>query len=73
MSRHHSKKNAWIGLGGSSKPVKYCTLHKRTLSKQQMKSKRCMAKNCRHLGELLSKYKWEENESGDLLWAGLKQ
>lgn len=36
-------------MGGSSDPVAFCAYHKMTLSKQQMKSKECLQKECPRL------------------------
>lgn len=42
-------KKKYIRLGGSQDPVAYCAYHKSTLSKNQMKAKECLSKNCNRL------------------------
>lgn len=39
----------FIQLGGSKDPIGYCHYHKFTISKQQLKSKQCIEKNCNRL------------------------
>lgn len=51
-------KRKFVRLGGSQDPIGYCHLHKRTLSKQQMKSKQCVAKECGALQKYLEHPYW---------------
>lgn len=56
MSSHRGQ------LGGSKTPVAYCHLHKFTLSKTQMKNRKCIEKNCDRLQRYENHSYWEADK-----------
>lgn len=52
-------------LGGSSDPIGRCRLHKNlTVSVNQMKSRRCLEKNCCHLHKFKDHPFWANQKEG---------
>lgn len=49
MRKHHQRRRRSCPLGGSYDPIGYCHYHKRTVSRQQLKNRKCLAKKCDRL------------------------
>lgn len=65
-------KPKWIQLGGSQNPVGYCHYHGFTMSKNQIKSKQCLEKNCPRLEKYDCDY-WVQLEKNKLRTKELRQ
>lgn len=60
-------------MGGSSDPVAFCGYHKMTLSKQQMKSKECLKKECNRLIKYSNHPYWITKEQQKLKKQQIKE